>query len=397
MTKQLLTPLQTLIKKGIAPILSVAVVFSSFPVYAFAAYTADDGTQVSAYSSGISKTSQNSSGNYSSIATETISCSAGKLLANVVSSTISMVLGGSLIDKTKDLAKNTATDATDAALTVGVHSNSLNSRLDAQTSQLYSANDKLNLQTAASVGQSTPLGNISTISWDAVAYCIVNSVITYIADSTIRWANGGFNGNPAFIENTGNFFEGLADREAGTFISQLLSNETNGGIAICNNFKVQIGLGLSNYYSNSTNFKNTATCSLSKITKNIEGFVNGNFSDGGWAAWFSMTQNDQNNRIGATLLATDELYARISSKNNTAKLELGLNRGFLNYKKCDDPSDEKSCHTVTPGIVIQGALEKDLGLKKDRLVLAQKFDQVVEAIVNNLIKKGVKEILTTSK
>ncbi len=389
--------LQAVIKKSLAPILTIAVLFSSFPVYAFAAYTASDGTQVSAYSSGVANSTQNSNGSYSSLATETISCSAGKLLANMVSSVISLVLGGTLKDKVKDTTKNTSTDASEAATTVGIHGTGLNSRLDAQINQEYATNDKLNIQNSAKIGQTNSAGVITNIGWDAMAYCIVNSVITYIADSTIRWANGGFNGNPAFIQNTGNFFEGIADREAGTFLSQLLLDESKGGIAICDNFKVQVGIGLSNYYANSSNFKSTSKCSLSTMTKNIKDYVNGNFSDGGWGAWFTMTQNDQNNVVGATILATDELYARISSKQNTAKLELGLNKGFLNFKQCDDPDNQKSCRTVTPGIVIQGALENDLHIKKDRLVLAQKFDQVVEAIIDSLIKKGVKEILTTSK
>jgi len=123
--------------------------------------------------------------------------------------------------------------------------------------------------------------------------------------------------------------------------------------------------------------------------------MNGNFNEGGWEGWFSMTQNASNNRIGATILATDELYARISAKNNTAKLELGLNNGFLNYKKCTDPKDPKSCKTVTPGTVIQSSLEKSLNLPKDRLVLAQKFDQVIEAVVNNLIKVALNEVLNS--
>ena len=380
-------------------LLLIAFFFASAPIYVFALTNNPDGTQSSAYRDGISNSSR-SSGTYESLATETLSCSAGKILANLVSSVISSILGGTLKDKIKGKTKNVSTDATDAPQTVGINSRGINNRLDQQTDQLYSTNDKLNLQIAADLGQTNSLGMITGVSWNAMAYCIVNSVITYIADETIRWANTGFNDNPAFIENTGNFFAGLADREAGTFISQLGRNASQGGIDLCSNLRPEIVIGLSNYYGRS-NFRNTATCSLSSIVNNMENFTNGDFSDGGWAGWFSLTQNDQNNRIGATFLATDELYGRLSARNNTAKLELGLNKGFLNYKKCDKNSDgstdERSCKTVTPGIVIQGALEKTLGMKKDRLVLAQKFDQVVEAIVDNLIKKGMQEILSPSK
>ncbi len=94
-----------------------------------------------------------------------------------------------------------------------------------------------------------------------------------------------------------------------------------------------------------------------------------------------------------TLIANDEMYARISAQNNTLKFDLGLNNGFLNYQKCDIPNDPRSCHTVTPGKVIQTELEKTMGLEKDRLNLATKFDQVVTALVNNLIKVGLNEVL----
>jgi hypothetical protein len=124
--------------------------------------------------------------------------------------------------------------------------------------------------------------------------------------------------------------------------------------------------------------------------------MDGNFEEGGWEGWFSMTQNASNNRIGATILATDALYTRISARNNTAKLELGLNNGFLNYKKCSNPNDSRSCKTVTPGTVIQSSLEKSLNLPKDRLVLAQKFDQVISAVVDNLIKVALNEVLNSN-
>ena len=55
-------------------------------------------------------------------------------------------------------------------------------------------------------------------SWDSIAYCIVNEMITYIANSTIAWVKGGFEGNPAFVDNPGQFFQDVANMEASSFL-----------------------------------------------------------------------------------------------------------------------------------------------------------------------------------
>lgn len=352
--------------------LILAIVFSSAPISALA--QTSDTSQAAAYRNGIANSSQNSSGNYSKIATNTVSCSAGQLLSGYVMKLVSGLVG-TVTDKGQDaIAK--------------IDEVSVNSRL---------ANDQLRAANSAAIGHVSGIGTPDLPGWDSVAWCVVNSMITYISDSVITWANRGFNGNPAFIDNMDNFLEDLADREAGQFISSLAKDITGGGINLCSPFKIQIAIGLSNYYGSGNSFSNRSSCTLGKVVKNIDGFVNGNFNEGGWAGWFSMTQNQQNNAIGATLLSIDELNARITKTQNGAKLELGLNRGFLNYKKCETPGDAKSCKTVTPGIVIQTELEKSLGLPKDRLVIAQKFDQMVEAIVNSLIKVALNEALSTSK
>jgi hypothetical protein len=115
-----------------------------------------------------------------------------------------------------------------------------------------------------------------------------------------------------------------------------------------------------------------------------------------WNQWNDMSQFPQNNAFGAYQIANDYMYAQISKRQNTARFELGLNNGFLNFKKCEDPKDQTSCKTYTPGSLIQTSLEKSLNLPKDRLVLAQKFDQVVTAIVNNLIKVALHKILSNT-
>jgi hypothetical protein len=255
------------------------------------------------------------------------------------------------------------------------------------------------------------------VSWDAIGWCIVNSIITDIANKTIEWANSGFNGKPAFIQNPERLFEGLADREATDFIQGVAYGA--GGINLCEPFKIEVAVGLSESYGNSyTNeyggavgangayeaYGRQASCSIDQMKNNIQNFgkdvrVTTNSSgqsvrdnSGFWSAW-NATRRDENNVWGSYQIANDFLGARISRQQNTAKLEIGMNKGWLNFKKCEDPKDTNSCDTYTPGTLIQSSLEKSLGLPKDRLVSVQKFDQVITAIVNNLIKVALNKVL----
>lgn len=356
-----------------AILISCAFFLTSFPVSVFAQSSAQTSSanQARAYSEGSTSGGGNSAGK--SIVGGAGTCLASSILSGAVSGVIKSAIGA---------LSNLGTTITDKLTKVSTSDS---------TQQ-----DKTEIQKQAHSGFTIPYVNVLVgVSWDGIAWCIANSLIEYVANSTIEWANTGFNGSPSFISNMDNFLEDLADQEAGNFINSIARGATNGEVNLCSNFRVSISTGLSNYYSRS-NYNRTSSCSLSSVIKNIDGFMNGNFEEGGWEGWFSMTQNANNNRIGATILATDELYSRISAKNNTLKLELGLNNGFLNYKKCTNPKDPKSCKTVTPGAVIQSSLEKSLNLPKDRLVLAQKFDQVISAVVDNLIKVALNEVLNSN-
>lgn len=364
--------------KVVATLISFAFFFSSSPMTVFAETTTSGQTtssnQATAYTNGSTSGGGNSS---KSIVSDSGSCIASSILAKGISSVISSAIGALTTGAEK---------VTNALTTVTVNS--------------PTHEDKTEVQKEAASGFTVPYTNtLIGVSWDGVAWCIANSLIEYIANSTIEWANSGFNGSPSFISNTDNFFENIADTEAGNFLNALANGSTtSGSINLCSNFKVSVSVGLSNYYNKGSSKK--SSCTLTNIVKNVDSFMDGNFEQGGWEGWFSMTQSASNNKIGATIVATDALYAKVTAKNNTLKLDLGLNNGFLNYKKCDKKSDgttdEKSCKTVTPGKVIESSLEKSLGLPKDRLAAVAKFDQVIEAVVNNLIKVALNEVLTSS-
>ncbi len=242
------------------------------------------------------------------------------------------------------------------------------------------------------------------VSWDSIAWCIVNSMIEQIANSTIAWANSGFNGSPAFIQNPERFFSDLADQTAGSIIKDIAYGGT--GINVCRPFKVNIAIGLAQGYQGQQTPLKGLSCRLSDITS--QKFFGGvTTSVGGsrvstakrpagitWDDWIQVSQNDQNNPYGAQIMANQILYAGVSNKQNTVQFEVGMNNGWLNFKKCKDPKNPKSCDIVTPGRLIESQLNSTLDQSKQRLVMAQKFDQMITAIVNNLIKVALNKVLS---
>lgn len=326
-------------------------------------------TQASTYRQGIEAgqgTAQ--SGSVADAAGNAIGCSAGQILSNILTSAISSAISG----------------VTDSAVSTVANTS-------VPTNETGKVKENSNLATKASVGFST-FGVLLGTSWDSIAWCIINAIISYIADATIAWANSGFNGNPAFVDNPEKFFSDLADQEAGKFIQDLVKGTT--GVNVCQPFKVQIAINLAKSYSSKGQRQ---SCSIDQIVKNYDSFVNSNFKEGGWNGWLSLTQNEQNNKYGAYLVNNDLLYGQIALKNNTAQVELGWNKGFLSFNRCEDKNDPKSCKTTTPGTLIQSSLEKTLNIPKDRLVIAQKFDQVVTVLINQLIKVALDKALESSK
>lgn len=370
------------IAKIIKNTISITIILSIFIISAFPLYTNAQTTGTTVTTSGSSQatsylgttktTSVSVKDGVTTVSTDLLGCSAGSLLAQVISTGLTSLVGGT-VGKT----------VYSAVPTVPINTNySYNETTLRQNSE--SQTSAHTIQQVAGV----PFGS----SLDAMGWCIVNSIITYIADSTIAWANSGFNGSPAFLENPEQFFTDLADLEAGKFIQELAYNTT--GLNVCQPFRVNLGIGLSNNYT-SNRFR--GSCTLDTISKNFEDFSDGNNFNVGtfWSTW-NTASKPQNNPWGAYLLSNDYLYARTSAQNNTATFELGLNQGWMNFKKCEDESNPASCKTYTPGSLIQSNLEKTMGLSKDRLVSVQKFDQVITAVVNNLIKVALNEVLSGS-
>ncbi|OHA91597.1 MAG: hypothetical protein A2758_00605 [Candidatus Zambryskibacteria bacterium RIFCSPHIGHO2_01_FULL_49_18] len=240
------------------------------------------------------------------------------------------------------------------------------------------------------------------LSWDSIALVVAKHVIDKIVNSTVKWINNGFEGNPAYVSNPKQYFADIADGVAGEFIRN--NKDLN---LLCSPFQANIRLSLMQEYYEPEPYQCTLTEVVGNTRGAIEDFYN-DFSKGGWDAWFSMTQNPTNNPYGAYLKARVDLDSRIASAIGLKDRELNQGRGFLSYKKCtlgkntgavnsDEvqwnlPDDPNGCigglqETVTPGSVIENQLSNVLGTGVRQLELADEFDEIVGALVTQLIQK----------
>jgi len=228
-----------------------------------------------------------------------------------------------------------------------------------------------------------------------VIQCIVKSIaqaaIDQITRSIVTWINSGFNGQPSFVTNFNQYFANVADQAAGEFIkSSALS-------FLCSPFAPQIKIAIAQSYAN-RNSASAGSCSLSKVTNNINGFLKGNWGAGGWGGLLQFTTMPANNPYGAYAYAQIGLNSQIARKQGEANRVLSPG-GFISVQKCDNVptvnygsgsiQPQKNCKVTTPGQVVQDSLKTSLDSSVNQLQVAQNIDEIIKALVNQLILKSL--------
>ncbi len=263
-------------------------------------------------------------------------------------------------------------------------------------------------------------------SLDSFAYFIAKVMIQQLTASIVNWINTGFEGNPSFVTDPAGFFTDIVDQEIGKMIEGGSLN------ALCSPFNISIRLALAFKYRP---FQQKISCTLTDVIRNsqnaitgasINGFTAGDFKQGGWPAFASMTEEPQNNTYGAYLEAENQLEISIANHKIISNNEISQGKGFLSWKKCteyatgsqssgntsvlntggadgaDVPADPSSSsasgstakkgdclheEVQTPGTVIESQLENQLGSGVRQLELADSFNEIVNALVAQLVKQ----------
>jgi hypothetical protein len=268
--------------------------------------------------------------------------------------------------------------------------------------------------------------------WDTVGYLVAKLALSAMTTSIVNWINSGFEGNPTFVENPGDFLADIADQTTGVFIKKLGMTELCSADWLS---KLKISLQYSVPYVK------RMQCTLTGIGENFqenydrfqESFING-----GWSSWISMTSNPQNNIYGAYLMSLDELAYRKARAEEMSKMKVSWGQGFKpietcsegqsvndfcndvcknsleNYESleeclgdCKDTTSTEACElsggmmkAITPGNVIAEQLNLNLGSSVRQMELADEIEEslaaIFNALISQLISTGLRSMSSTS-
>lgn len=337
-------------------------------------------SQYRAYIEGQAQRDQATGRGFAAGAAELGGCSVGQLLAGILRNGISSVLGNVKAGVTGLAGQADPT----TALEVKVADNLARQRL--------SQTVRKDVDSSAAGGVFDTSALIETPSFDAIGFCLANAAIHYVAQSTINWINSGFQGSPSFIDDPGQFFLDAADSQAGAFLQEL-------GLGfLCTDFAPRVRIALVNDYLK-TPYQQRAQCTLTQAASNIEK-VSQDLSQGNLNSYIDFTTNPANRPYSSYLMAQDELRNRVASQQATLNFEFRYS-DFLSVKDCPEVIDKKTgqkvkgpCKNKTVGSMIENAANETLNLPKGRLAIADEFDEVIVALVNQLIKTALSEVLT---
>ena len=242
----------------------------------------------------------------------------------------------------------------------------------------------------------------------SLAKIIAKTILHTFTQSIVNWINTGFEGSPSFVTNPEGFLNDIADQTIGRVIEDISP-------LLCSPFRLDIrfALGLNLSVNNKE-----IHCRLSDVMANVrgayDGFVGGKIGSGNLSNWIHIAGTPQNNPYGAYLATTNKLSIGITSATAGKVKEWDWGRGFMSWRSCEVPGPnivvagrvtrkgpcKKEGPLKTPGSVIQDQATGALGTTLRELELAQEIDEVVGALINQLLVKamtGVGGLLGASK
>lgn len=241
---------------------------------------------------------------------------------------------------------------------------------------------------------------------DGLTSVLAEALISSITDNIVSWINSGFEGGPAYVTDLNGFLGDVANNVSVDFIQ---GSELG---FLCSPIEIPVRLALIEGYETERSFSNHISCSLGDVTNNIDGFLGGDFSQGGWEAWFKLHLEPQNNPYGALSIAENERVSRIVQKQGVELKLLDFGSGFFSKGEChfrgltnysvDEEgrgntvvtpatNTQQGCTDqggewviVTPGSQVNELLAKWLGISADKLAVADEIDEIINALLAQL-------------
>ena len=289
---------------------------------------------------------------------------------------------------------------------IGVYDEEANKKIDELKAQLA----EVKRSTASLDANDTCLKNIGRL--------VIKMLLQKLTLSTVNWINSGFDGQPAYVQDPGRFFEDIAKNEILQF-----------GLEIDNPELFPFGkIWMQNQARAFNNkFTDNARYSLDEMIRSTTPQFSAisfqeDFSQGGWGAWSAMTQYPQNNPLGFQLMASDELQRRLEGTQQSVAQNvrdaLQEADGFLGDQRCIEAETGKvnlnitrsqydaalrekpprrlcsSWEYVTPGQLIAQAATSTIKYPENNLLKAEDLNDAFAAVADALLQHYTNKWMT---
>jgi hypothetical protein len=242
---------------------------------------------------------------------------------------------------------------------------------------------------AEAVVTNTIIGSLVTKEYvlDGIAFAVARLLIQSMVQSILTWINSGFQGSPAFITDLQAYLRSVADQVVSDFIqgSELAF--------LCDPFKLDVRIAVATQYNTAQRDGYQAQCTFDDIENNIQGFLQGDFTQGGWTNWFHLTQGATNDPNRAYFEASMQLDASIRNAQGEEVQLLEFGDGFLSFRVCSDTQAQsgavQNCTITTPGRVIADQVNSALNVGRDQLITADEINEIIGALLAQLAQQAL--------
>ncbi|MEK7593968.1 MAG: hypothetical protein AAB471_02245 [Patescibacteria group bacterium] len=178
---------------------------------------------------------------------------------------------------------------------------------------------------------------------DPLVVRIARTILKRMTASIVQWINSGYQGSPSYLTNPNKFFADIAKEETNIFIIEEVAKSNNPYATDIVYSILNPRKGVYSLYDdiayNCVLRGGGNTCPPQLGSPYLREayarqFVEGRFGNGGWAGWYSLTQNPENNIYGAYIDAQQRLQNRVATEQGNAKQDVQQSGGFLSIKKC---------------------------------------------------------------
>lgn len=267
------------------------------------------------------------------------------------------------------------------------------------TDKALTAIQSANLVATTKIAADSSTQSLVTCMLNGLAWTVAKMTIQSITRSTVNWINSGFQGSPAFISDLNANLSVLSDTVANNFFQQLNQVAIDAtGFNLTSPFQDQITQRLrQEYYQTTGSLLGLNQYDLQGHSADPRAFLSGNFSQGGFNAFFSASQNPANNPFGAYQIASNALWGQIDAAARQRNAEYIVGKGFSAWRgNCTQPSSTVKLAKAdqclgspirTPGAVIEAQLENNLGTGIRQLELADSINEIVGALMGQLVNQ----------